>query len=141
MTRARFFTQVDLCAHATLASAHTLFSNGLVGSDEIEFATRSGVLTAKKVSEKLKLYDNEGKASYLIELDFPVIPTCEYNSSDISMFSKAFNGAIIVDVQGTKNAKIISQAFNGAAEATSTDKIIVCIIQNIFVSYVHACSH
>ncbi|KAG7557820.1 Phenazine biosynthesis PhzF protein [Arabidopsis suecica] len=126
----RWFTpilEVDLCAHATLASAHTLFSNGLVGSDEVEFVTHSGILTAKRVSKTLKFYDYEEKESFLIELDFPVIPTCEYNSSDISMFSKALNGATIVDVQGTKNAKIISQAFNGAAKATSTDKIIVVL--------------
>ncbi|MCA9447632.1 MAG: PhzF family phenazine biosynthesis isomerase [Candidatus Omnitrophica bacterium] len=59
--RLRWFTptvEVDLCGHATLASAHVLFSEGCVTEDSIRFQTRSGVLTAKKRGE-------------WIELDFP----------------------------------------------------------------------
>jgi PhzF family phenazine biosynthesis protein len=44
--RLRWFTptvEIDLCGHATLASAHCLFEDGAVGP--IRFATRSGVLT------------------------------------------------------------------------------------------------
>jgi PhzF family phenazine biosynthesis protein len=48
--RLRWFTpgaEVDLCGHATLASAHILFSTGRVEADSvIRFFTRSGVLTA-----------------------------------------------------------------------------------------------
>ncbi len=48
--RVRWFTpvtEVDLCGHATLASAHVLWQNGEVGRDEpIAFETRSGRLTA-----------------------------------------------------------------------------------------------
>ncbi|GKU86624.1 hypothetical protein SLEP1_g1126 [Rubroshorea leprosula] len=50
--RLRWFTpvtEVELCGHATLASAHILFTTGLVNSDIIEFDTLSGILTAKKV--------------------------------------------------------------------------------------------
>ncbi|KAL0730547.1 hypothetical protein Bca4012_026640 [Brassica carinata] len=120
-------TEVDLCAHATLASAHTLFSNGLVGSDTVEFLTRSGTLTAKKVSGNFKFYGYEEKGPFLIELDFPVIPTCDYNSNDKLMFSKAVNGATVVDIRGTTADKIISKSFNGASKASSTDKIIVVL--------------
>ena len=46
----RWFTpkvEVDLCGHATLASAHVLFSTGRVSAgQEVRFHTRSGVLTA-----------------------------------------------------------------------------------------------
>jgi PhzF family phenazine biosynthesis protein len=46
----RWFTpvvEVDLCGHATLASAHTLWTHGYVDpSAPIRFTTRSGVLTA-----------------------------------------------------------------------------------------------
>ncbi|XWS36277.1 hypothetical protein CRYUN_Cryun20dG0071600 [Craigia yunnanensis] len=48
----RWFTpvaKVKLCGHATLASAHTLFTTGLVNSNIIEFDTLFGILTAKKV--------------------------------------------------------------------------------------------
>jgi PhzF family phenazine biosynthesis protein len=44
--RLRWFTptvEIDLCGHATLASAHCLFEDGVVGP--IRFATRSGILT------------------------------------------------------------------------------------------------
>ncbi len=60
----RWFTpavEVDLCGHATLASAHTLWEIGLVNSTEqIHFHTKSGLLTARKFGDWL-------------ELDFPLI--------------------------------------------------------------------
>ena len=63
--RLRWFTpkvEVDLCGHATLASAHVLLQEGLARPDEtIRFHTRSGVLTAKQNGDE-------------IELDFPLEP-------------------------------------------------------------------
>jgi PhzF family phenazine biosynthesis protein len=63
--RLRWFTpkvEVALCGHATLASAHVLFQEGLVGPDDtICFHTQSGVLTASRKGEE-------------IELDFPLEP-------------------------------------------------------------------
>jgi PhzF family phenazine biosynthesis protein len=51
--------EIDLCGHATLASAHALRDNGVVdGTAPLTFATRSGDLTAS--------FDGD-----LIELDFP----------------------------------------------------------------------
>lgn len=50
--RLRWFTptvEVDLCGHATLASAHCLFEDGARGP--IRFATRSGVLTVERRSD------------------------------------------------------------------------------------------
>lgn len=47
--RLRWFTttvEVDLCGHATLASAHCLFEDGFDGP--IRFATRSGILTVER---------------------------------------------------------------------------------------------
>ena len=48
----RWFTpaiEVDLCGHATLASAHALWSEGhLKPEDVARFSTRSGWLSAKK---------------------------------------------------------------------------------------------
>ena len=61
----RWFTptvEVDLCGHATLASAHVLREGGRVGPDDVvRFHTRSGLLTAR--------YDGDW-----IELDFPADP-------------------------------------------------------------------
>ena len=55
-------TEVDLCGHATLASAHVLWEKGrLAQSEAAHFHTRSGLLTGK-------LQDD------WIELDFPSTP-------------------------------------------------------------------
>ena len=57
----RWFTpvaEVDLCGHATLASAHALWEAKAVGAGEIAFSTRSGILRAVSIGEE-------------IELDFP----------------------------------------------------------------------
>jgi PhzF family phenazine biosynthesis protein len=61
----RWFTpaaEVDLCGHATLASAHILWETGHLQDDqEARFHTRSGLLTASKKGE-------------WIEMDFPSKP-------------------------------------------------------------------
>jgi PhzF family phenazine biosynthesis protein len=47
----RWFTptvEVDLCGHATLATAHVLTTEAGVTDDELAFATRSGVLRARR---------------------------------------------------------------------------------------------
>jgi PhzF family phenazine biosynthesis protein len=58
----RWFTpemEVDLCGHATLASAHILFALGILSATEdAVFSTRSGILTARRKGN-------------LIEMDFP----------------------------------------------------------------------
>ncbi len=55
----RWFTptvEVDLCGHATLASAHALWEEGLASPDEeLRFHTRSGVLTADKKGDWIEL--------------------------------------------------------------------------------------
>jgi PhzF family phenazine biosynthesis protein len=63
--RLRWFTpkiEVDLCGHATLASAHALWTTASVPPGKpIQFHTKSGVLTATQSGD-------------LIELDFPATP-------------------------------------------------------------------
>jgi len=65
----RWFTptvEVDLCGHATLASAHCLFEDGV--SAPIRFSTRSGVLTVNR--------DRNGA----LEMDFPAAPPVEIDA-------------------------------------------------------------
>lgn len=61
----RWFTpvsEVDLCGHATLASAHTLWETGVLHRDEsVRFHTRSGILTCRGDGE-------------LTAMDFPSQP-------------------------------------------------------------------
>ncbi|OCQ89495.1 isomerase [Nostoc sp. MBR 210] len=55
----RWFTpavEVPLCGHATLASAHVLWSQGHLASDEVaRFHTKSGLLIAKRQNEWIEL--------------------------------------------------------------------------------------
>jgi PhzF family phenazine biosynthesis protein len=55
----RWFTpaaEVDLCGHATLASAHVLWEDGhLAPSEEARFATRSGELRARRTDRGIEL--------------------------------------------------------------------------------------
>lgn len=53
--------EIDLCGHATLASAHVLWTEGREDTDVLSFATRSGELRARRLT------------SGAIELDFPAI--------------------------------------------------------------------
>lgn len=61
----RWFTpvaEVKLCGHATLASAHALWEDGLLAANETaRFHTKSGLLTAERSGD-------------WIELDFPATP-------------------------------------------------------------------
>lgn len=54
----RWFTpkaEVKLCGHATLATAHILFNELNFEGEQIEFISKSGILTVKKVEDKLQL--------------------------------------------------------------------------------------
>ncbi len=49
-------TEVDLCGHATLASAHALWQAGALPTDQTaRFNTRSGLLTARLMGEWIEL--------------------------------------------------------------------------------------
>jgi PhzF family phenazine biosynthesis protein len=65
-------TEVELCGHATLASAYVLWKMGYLQPDEqAQFHTRSGLLTAKRQGE-------------WIELDFPAkVPTKSEAPADL----------------------------------------------------------
>lgn len=54
-------TEVDLCGHATLASAHVLWQQSLASTEVIRFSTKSGLLKAVRMGDA-------------IELNFPVEP-------------------------------------------------------------------
>lgn len=69
----RWFTpaiEVDLCGHATLASAHALWETGHLPPDQTaRFHTKSGLLTARKIDD-------------WIELSFPATPAIAATAPD-----------------------------------------------------------
>ncbi|MEW6473371.1 MAG: PhzF family phenazine biosynthesis protein [Actinomycetota bacterium] len=86
----RWFTptvEVDLCGHATLASAHVLWEEKVEGLEPLSFSTRSGVLTAVPVGDGL------------IQLDFPADPPdVAYGGGPFSDGMAAALGAPVVGV-------------------------------------------
>ncbi|NEO31798.1 MAG: PhzF family phenazine biosynthesis protein [Symploca sp. SIO3C6] len=80
----RWFTplvEVPICGHATLASAHVLWSEGHLSTDQaIRFHTKSGLLIAKQQDD-------------WIELDFPV------NNSKATSTSPELSQALGVSMQ------------------------------------------
>jgi PhzF family phenazine biosynthesis protein len=72
--------EVDLCGHATLASAHVLWQEGRVRSDQpIVFHTRSGALTCVRRESagpalRGETSDSRSESPALIEMDFPANP-------------------------------------------------------------------
>jgi PhzF family phenazine biosynthesis protein len=73
----RWFTpggEVDLCGHATLASAHYLWETGaLAANKQARFHTRSGLLTADRLLTNRVAW---------IELDFPAEPVSPATAPD-----------------------------------------------------------
>nr|XP_023881670.1 uncharacterized protein LOC111994041 isoform X2 [Quercus suber]POE73995.1 putative isomerase [Quercus suber] len=107
--RIRYFTpfaEIELCGHATLAAAHALLSFGLLDSHIIEFVTPSNILTAKKfpetkASESSNIQNGEAQECFLIELNFPTVPTIDFSSVEVSSISSALNGASVIDIKKT----------------------------------------
>ncbi|CAK7326018.1 unnamed protein product [Dovyalis caffra] len=141
--RLRWFTpvaEVELCGHATLAASHALFSNGLVNSNIIEFDTLSGILTAKKVLQSIKpecVSNGEAKESFLIELDFPIVPTTEF-SIDAMSISKALNSASIIDLKRTTTSDDLFVVLPSGKDVTKlnpqSDEIRKCPGSGVIVS-------
>lgn len=89
--RLRWFTptvEIDLCGHATLATAKILFEKFHVSKDVLEFNTRSGVLTVKKRGKQL-------------EMDFPIGKTQPENSDDALL--ETFLGEKPLAIQSDKD--------------------------------------
>ncbi|XP_047158341.1 uncharacterized isomerase BH0283-like isoform X1 [Vigna umbellata] len=140
-------TEIELCGHATLASAHTLFSSGLVDTDVIEFVTLSGVLTAKKIqainiTSDSDLLKGEAKDGFYIEVNFPVDPVIEFNFEETSQISGALNGASIIDIKKTKDGDDLFVIIPVVVESGSAveelqpqlDAIVKCPGRGIIVS-------
>jgi predicted PhzF superfamily epimerase YddE/YHI9 len=65
-------TEVDLCGHATLASAHVLWETQRVDRGEpIRFQTRSGLLLASAIGDEIEL-DFPAEAPALADLPVPL---------------------------------------------------------------------
>ena len=99
----RWFTpavEVDLCGHATLATAHVLWDTGRLGAEEEAlFHTRSGTLTARRRGDH-------------IELDFPADPTAPAETEGTQALSAALGTPVVAVHRGREDwlAELESEA-------------------------------
>ena len=89
-------TEVDLCGHATIASAHVLWESGQVAEGQtIRFRTKSGELTA-------------AKSGAWIELDFPALQSAPADAPPG-----------LVDALGVRPAAVFKYTFDYLIELAS----------------------
>ncbi|XP_068662805.1 uncharacterized protein [Aristolochia californica] len=121
----RWFTplvEVELCGHATLAAAHFLLTSGIVRNNTIEFLTKSGTLTAKRIDAVTKLKSSNTsngnvREGLSIELDFPSTIVSECRPGEIPPITKTLNGASMVDVKKTAAGDLMVELSSGKAVA------------------------
>jgi len=88
--------EVDLCGHATLASAAILFDKFGNKSKTIEFKTRSGILKASRTLN----------GSDLITLDFPANSSLTYEALSLSSLLKVTTGDLeILEVKISESTR------------------------------------
>jgi PhzF family phenazine biosynthesis protein len=101
--------EIDLCGHATLASAHALWETGrLPGSTAARFATRSGELGAARTGD-------------LIELDFPASPLTPVDGPDAAAVRAAIGVGAAHPVLRTKFDFFVELADEGAVVSYEPD--------------------
>lgn len=127
----RWFTpkvEVDLCGHATLASAHVLFSEGLVEKDEtILFESASGILKAHFVDG-------------WVELDFPAFEvrpgevtsqiTEALGFEPVEIFESDVN--LLIEMNGLDEVRDYLPVFEKLAELPYQGLIITSLMENKF---------
>lgn len=101
--------EIDLCGHATLASAHALWETGRLPPDvRARFATRSGELSAARTGD-------------LIELDFPATPVAPVAGGDAPAVRAALGVADDHRVFRTRFDYFVELADEGAVLAYEPD--------------------
>lgn len=100
-------TEVDLCGHATLATAHVLWTERGLPEDTIRFATRSGELLAHR------------RAEGWIELDLPADPAERIDPPD--GLGEALGVDLISEVGRTPSYLLVQLATAGDVRALQPD--------------------
>ncbi len=122
----RWFTphiEIELCDHATLASAHVLWEAGNLSSDEIaRFDTLSGELTAKKNGEWIDL---DFPAEYETKADTPVEITDALGVKPIYVGKNRFD--YLVEVESEEMVRNIKPNFDLLKKVPSRGIIVTNI--------------
>lgn len=115
----RWFTplvEVDLCGHATLASAHFLFS-AIIKCNTVLFHTKSGTLTATKVEglnqNESTTYLGRKNERFVIELNFPQVSVFDCVSTEIPLLSNTLRGVAVESIKKTTCNDFIVELASG----------------------------
>ncbi|CAM6088767.1 unnamed protein product [Calypogeia fissa] len=106
-------TEVSLCGHATLASAHVLYHSGIVGKkDSIFFHTKGGLLSSRLVGPKetdaqAPTEDANTPKVELLEMNFPWITTTPAAESYITALHDTLGTAKSVSLAKASNYLIV----------------------------------
>ena len=95
-------TEVDLCGHATLASAHVLLTG-----EEVRFSTRSGILKARREGD-------------LLQLDLPAAPLEEVRDEALCNALAVPNSAVWL-ATSCNDAAIVELADEAAVRSVAPD--------------------
>jgi PhzF family phenazine biosynthesis protein len=107
--------EIPLCGHATLASAHVLWSEGRDDSDVLAFDTLSGELRAQRVD------------GGMIELDFPANTAVECAVDDVvrdalgvtpARWAETPNGWVLVELETADDVRKVAPDFSALASCT-----------------------
>ena len=101
----RWFTpkvEVDLCGHATLASAHVLWTEGVIAQAEaIPFHTRSGLLTCTQAQSRIEL-DFPATAPEAVDPPAGLLDALGVQSASVAMVAKTrFDYLMLLDQERT----------------------------------------
>lgn len=114
----RWFTpalEVDLCGHATLASAYVLFNYGGFDGERIEFRSRSGLLTVARKGELLTLnfpvdLIHEVALSKELLAGFDILPLKAFKGkTDYMLVFEDENQILNIQVDFSKVAKLVAR--------------------------------
>jgi PhzF family phenazine biosynthesis protein len=97
--RIRWFTpkaEVDLCGHATLASAHVLFTYLGVESDEVIFASRSGELKVRRKNDALTL---DFPADEAVRVNAPDFLLAAFSEKPLEVLKGAMDYLLVFETQ------------------------------------------
>jgi PhzF family phenazine biosynthesis protein len=98
--RLRWFTptmEVDLCGHATLASAHLIFDRLKPGATNARFQTRSGLLEVNKEGD-------------VLALDFPAMPVTRVQDDGLQKALTQALGQAPVEMWKARDLMVVLQA-------------------------------
>lgn len=108
----RWFTptvEVDLCGHATLATARVLYDKYVVAADRVNFATKSGRLAVSKVGDRLAM-DFPTDPSHKIEIPAEVLEAFDVNKVVESRKSKRM-GMPLIEVESAEIVRGVKPDF------------------------------